>query len=42
VNAAFLSEPRHLLPLLPALFATGAAGWVLMMRTRTFGRRETR
>src|SRR3954451_8192942 len=30
VNAAFLSEPRHLLPLLPALFAAGAAGWLLL------------
>ena len=32
VNAVFLSEPRHLLPLVPALFATGAAGWVLLAR----------
>jgi hypothetical protein len=30
VNAVFLSEPRHLLPLLPALFAAGAAGWMLI------------
>src|SRR3954470_10318716 len=30
VNAAFLSEPRHLLPLLPALYAAGAAGWTLI------------
>ena len=30
VNAVFLSEPRHLLPLLPALFAAGFAGWVLI------------
>jgi len=36
INAVFLSEPRHLLPLLPALFATGAAGWVLLAR-RTRG-----
>jgi 4-amino-4-deoxy-L-arabinose transferase-like glycosyltransferase len=34
VNAIFLSEPRHLLPLIPALFATGAAGWVLLWRRR--------
>jgi len=33
-NAVFLSEPRHLLPLLPALFAAGAAGWVLAARRR--------
>jgi 4-amino-4-deoxy-L-arabinose transferase-like glycosyltransferase len=32
INAVFLSEPRHLLPLLPALFATGAAGWALLLR----------
>jgi hypothetical protein len=32
VNAVFLSEPRHLLPLLPALFAAGAAGWALFAR----------
>jgi 4-amino-4-deoxy-L-arabinose transferase-like glycosyltransferase len=31
INAVFLSEPRHLLPLLPALFATGAAGWALLL-----------
>src|SRR4051812_29338364 len=34
INAVFLSEPRHLLPLLPALFATGAAGWVVVLRHR--------
>src|SRR3954469_10453358 len=34
INAVFLSEPRHLLPLLPALFATGAAGWLLVLRHR--------
>jgi 4-amino-4-deoxy-L-arabinose transferase-like glycosyltransferase len=34
INALFLSEPRHLLPLLPALFGTGAAGWVLAVRRR--------
>jgi hypothetical protein len=34
INAVFLSEPRHLLPLIPALFATGAAGWVLLARRR--------
>ena len=34
VNAVFLSEPRHLLPLLPALFAAGAAGWVLLAGRR--------
>src|SRR5881397_1706430 len=32
INAVFLSEPRHLLPLLPALFATGAAGWALLLK----------
>ena len=32
INAVFLSEPRHLLPLLPALFATGSAGWALLAR----------
>jgi hypothetical protein len=32
VNAIFLSEPRHLLPMVPALFATGAAGWVFVAR----------
>jgi len=32
INAVFLSEPRHLLPLLPALFATGAVGWALLAR----------
>jgi 4-amino-4-deoxy-L-arabinose transferase-like glycosyltransferase len=32
INAIFLSEPRHLLPLLPALFATGAVGWALIWR----------
>ena len=32
INAIFLSEPRHLLPLLPALFATGAAGWAFVIR----------
>jgi hypothetical protein len=32
INAVFLSEPRHLLPLLPALFATGAVGWTLVVR----------
>jgi 4-amino-4-deoxy-L-arabinose transferase-like glycosyltransferase len=31
INAVFLSEPRHLLPLIPALFATGAAGWALLL-----------
>src|SRR5439155_18303768 len=31
INTVFLSEPRHLLPLLPALFATGAAGWALLL-----------
>jgi 4-amino-4-deoxy-L-arabinose transferase-like glycosyltransferase len=35
VNAVFLSEPRHLLPMVPALFATGAAGWALLARRRT-------
>src|SRR3954471_1836552 len=34
INAVFLSEPRHLLPMVPALFATGAAGWVLLARRR--------
>jgi len=32
INAVFLSEPRHLLPLLPALFAMGAVGWALVAR----------
>jgi hypothetical protein len=35
VNAVFLSEPRHLLPLAPALFAGGAAGWALLVAGRT-------
>jgi len=34
INAVFLSEPRHLLPMVPALFATGAAGWALLARRR--------
>jgi 4-amino-4-deoxy-L-arabinose transferase-like glycosyltransferase len=34
INAVFLSEPRHLLPLIPALFATGAAGWALLLARR--------
>src|SRR3954471_17306764 len=43
INAVFLSEPRHLLPLIPALFATGAAGWAMLLaRRRGFGRSATR
>lgn len=38
VNAIFLSEPRHLLPLAPALFATGAAGLAAALRGRLRGR----
>lgn len=34
-NAIFLSEPRHLLSLLPALFAAGAAGWALVLARRS-------
>jgi 4-amino-4-deoxy-L-arabinose transferase-like glycosyltransferase len=41
VNAVFLSEPRHLLPMVPALFATGAAGWALLGR-RAAERRRAR
>src|SRR4051794_11093549 len=43
INAVFLSEPRHLLPLIPALFATGAAGWAMLLaRRRGFGKSATR
>jgi hypothetical protein len=38
VNAVFLSEPRHLLPLLPGLFAAGAAGLLLLVRQRRLNR----
>src|SRR4051812_24913349 len=41
VNAVFLSEPRHLLPLLPALFAAGAAGWWLIGGVWLPGRRRS-
>jgi hypothetical protein len=39
INAVFLSEPRHLLPMVPALFASGAAGWALLAR-RAIARRR--
>src|SRR3954451_10963334 len=38
VNAVFLSDPRHLLPLLPGLFAAGAAGFLLLVRQRRLSR----
>jgi len=34
INAVYLSEPRHLLSLLPALFAVGAASWAYAVRLR--------
>jgi len=37
VNAVLVSEPRHLLPLLPLLFAGGAAGGVLAFDRRPAG-----
>jgi hypothetical protein len=34
LNAVLIAEARHNLPLLPALYATGAAGWVIASRAR--------
>jgi hypothetical protein len=41
VNALFVSEARHALPLMPLVFAGGAAGWALWGSARAAQRRET-
>jgi hypothetical protein len=37
LNALLIAEARHNLPLLPALYAAGAAGWAIALGPRSTG-----